>query len=209
MTLSQEHPSDELSGRDLLELVSEQMKSLTGTTVKLCECGCGQPAPMSNKTSQVQGLVKGQPRRFVAGHYRPPRSQAWYPVKSVQFHPRAKHRGDRRAFVAEHILVAEAALGRYLPDGAEVHHVDENKANNANSNLVICQDHRYHFLLHARARVVKAGGDPNADKICCRCGRVKPLEEFNLSRKLKATGRQSRCRDCSRDLEALRPKRRR
>jgi hypothetical protein len=35
---------------------------------KLCECGCGQPAPIAKGTSRRDGAVKGQPLRFVHGH---------------------------------------------------------------------------------------------------------------------------------------------
>ena len=34
----------------------------------LCECGCGQPAPIAQKTNACFGHVKGQPIRFVRGH---------------------------------------------------------------------------------------------------------------------------------------------
>jgi hypothetical protein len=36
--------------------------------VKLCECGCGEPAPISNWTDRRNGRVKGQPGRFIRGH---------------------------------------------------------------------------------------------------------------------------------------------
>lgn len=52
----------------------------------------------------------------------------------------------------EHIRVAEAALGKKLPEGAEVHHLNKNKADNRPTNLVVCPDHAYHMLLHKRAR---------------------------------------------------------
>ncbi len=39
-----------------------------GTTAKLCECGCGQPAPISPRSDTKAGYVKGQPRRFILGH---------------------------------------------------------------------------------------------------------------------------------------------
>jgi hypothetical protein len=38
------------------------------TPVKLCECGCGKPAPIAEMTNVKRGYVKGEPRRFVAGH---------------------------------------------------------------------------------------------------------------------------------------------
>jgi hypothetical protein len=34
----------------------------------LCECGCGNPAPISTSTEKRHGYVKGQPRRFIVGH---------------------------------------------------------------------------------------------------------------------------------------------
>jgi hypothetical protein len=37
---------------------------------KLCECGkCGLPAPIATQTSTKMGWVKGQPKRFIRGHY--------------------------------------------------------------------------------------------------------------------------------------------
>lgn len=36
---------------------------------KLCECGCGKPAPIATDTRPKFGHVKGQPVRFVLGHY--------------------------------------------------------------------------------------------------------------------------------------------
>lgn len=58
----------------------------------------------------------------------------------------------------EHIVLAERALGRPLPKGAEVHHVDEDITNNAPWNLVICPDHAYHRLLHMRGEAHAACG---------------------------------------------------
>jgi hypothetical protein len=36
---------------------------------KLCECGCGQPAPIATRDNRAYGWVKGQPKRFVKGHH--------------------------------------------------------------------------------------------------------------------------------------------
>lgn len=57
-----------------------------------------------------------------------------------------------------HVLIAERALGHRLPNGAEVHHVNENKLDNRAENLVICPNHAYHFLLHQRTRALEACG---------------------------------------------------
>ncbi len=37
-----------------------------------CECGCGQRTKLASITSKRSGWVKGQPLRFVNGHYVPP-----------------------------------------------------------------------------------------------------------------------------------------
>lgn len=36
--------------------------------IKLCECGCGNPAPIAKYTDGRRGTVKGQPLRFISGH---------------------------------------------------------------------------------------------------------------------------------------------
>jgi hypothetical protein len=38
--------------------------------MKLCECGCGEPAPIARQTRPQIGHVKGRPIRFIKGHYR-------------------------------------------------------------------------------------------------------------------------------------------
>lgn len=36
---------------------------------KLCECGCGEPTPIATKTRTLEGIRKGEPRRFIHGHH--------------------------------------------------------------------------------------------------------------------------------------------
>lgn len=40
-----------------------------GDLVKLCECGCGEPAPIAKQTRAHLGHVKGEPVRFIPGHH--------------------------------------------------------------------------------------------------------------------------------------------
>jgi hypothetical protein len=37
-------------------------------SIKLCECGCGQPVNTITKTRIARGEIKGQPRRFIRSH---------------------------------------------------------------------------------------------------------------------------------------------
>lgn len=78
--------------------------------------------------------------------------QAYSSIRDTD-HPRA-HNG----YVLEHILVAEKALQKHLPAGAVVHHINGNTTDNSNGNFVICQDQRYHLLLHKRQRTLSMGG---------------------------------------------------
>lgn len=106
-------------------------------TVTVCKCGCGQQC--------LRDYVRGHNRSNWKGgktHCCSPYTLVWAPG-----HPRAQ-----RGYVAEHILVAEKALGRHLPLGHPVHHWDEDKRNNSPKNLLICEDHSYHMLIHARMR---------------------------------------------------------
>lgn len=95
-----------------------------------------------------------------------------------------------------HITLAERALGRALPAGAEVHHVNDDRADNSRGNLVICNDHRHHMLMHARARVVRAGGHPELHKICSACTKLLPKEAFSF-RSSTWDGRSDACRECT------------
>lgn len=130
----------------------------------LCACGCGTPT----------NVVNGVPRTWVRGHSRrrvgPPK-----PGRYVNVWTGAEYR-------LEHLLVAERALGRALPAGAVVHHVNGEPSDNRPQNLVICEDQAYHLLLHRRTRSLAAAGRPDLRR-CRYCGEHDSLDHMYVRRK--------------------------
>lgn len=127
-----------------------------------CHCGCGALTARAkdHDRSPERRYRAGEPRWFVRGHQkrgRPFVAEGYVFVRD----------GDRR--IQEHRLIAQRVLGRPLPGRAVVHHVDEDRGNNANTNLVICEDQAYHGLLHRRTRAYVACGQPSWRRCFC-CG---------------------------------------
>lgn len=106
------------------------------------------------------------------------------------------HRAMKKTgYVFEHVLIAESALGKPLPDKAQVHHVDEKRSHNENANLVICENDAYHKLLHVRRRVILMGGNPNTHKLCWDCKSLVEKSEF-YSDKTNSDGLHASCKSC-------------
>ena len=95
--------------------------------------------------------------------------------------------GDKRP---EHVRIAETVLGKPLPEGAVVHHIDQNRANNTNNNLVICPSSAYHNLLHKRLRAFAACG--NANWLKCRFCHL-----YDAPENITIYGRAQHHRDCN------------
>lgn len=134
-----------------------------------CECGCGKLAPICPHTNKRRGYVKGQPLHFIKGHWVKTRTGEtalrWQggKVRNVNGYVQSVAHGHPRAtpggYVYEHVLIAEKAVGRFLAEPIQVHHVNLIRDDNRKSNLVVCEDEPYHKLLHARTRALKNCGN--------------------------------------------------
>jgi hypothetical protein len=75
-----------------------------------------------------------------------------------------------------HVAICERVLGKPLPKGAEVHHVDNDGHNFSRGNLVICPSHAYHYHLHKRQAAFDACGHYDWGK-CWLCKKWGPPTE--------------------------------
>lgn len=155
-----------------------------------CQCGCGQPTKIAQRDHAGWQRTKGQPSRFLQGHHARMKPCVVSPYPTVVA-------ADKKQ-VPIHVVVATAALGRPLPKGAVVHHVDGNGHNNVPWNLVICNDQGYHLLLHSRAVVVRAGGNPNEQQFCRGCQKPQDFSNFHARGGESVSRRQSQCKACVR-----------
>lgn len=129
--------------------------------MKLCECGCGQPAPIATRNRREYGWIKGQPKRFVSGHNKTYKSQegniklhsTGYLMIKLSNHPFR----SKTNYVMYHRYILEQHLGYCLnPEEYHVHHIDFDKTNNDTSNLVAIRPEA-HYYLHGLLRRSKKG----------------------------------------------------
>lgn len=112
----------------------------SGVIPGLCQCGCGQPVVIPNRTFQTKGGTKGWPRRFATGHNQrkvpPTEAGFWSLVRKGegcwewQGHVTPSGYGSyvmhRRAYPA-HRLAYQYAV-EPIPDGLMIcHHCDNRK----------------------------------------------------------------------------------
>lgn len=84
-------------------------------------------------------------------------------------HPNARKNGT----ILEHRLIAEQKIGRYLKSSEVVHHIDGNKVNNIEDNLIVFRTNADHTRFH-KIGVMKDMKDgtyicPVKEKEICKC----------------------------------------
>ena len=138
-----------------------------------CQCGCGRKTSIAKCTFKPFGFVKGEPVRFIHGHNRrgiPNPNVAKYGEKNPRWNGGKSMRSTgylyisdphnpmatKQGYVFEHRIIAGKALGKPIPEKAQVHHHGPISDN----CLVICQDNAYHHFLHQRTRAYNACGNP-------------------------------------------------
>lgn len=72
-------------------------------------------------------------------------------------------------------------LGSKWKSSYEIHHVDYNENNNSHDNLVVCQDKKYHRLLHIRTNALITYGNANWRK-CELCKEYDDPVNLHISK---------------------------
>ena len=120
-------------------------------------------------------------------------------------------RATKEGYVYVHVLAAEQKLGRYLTKEECVHHIDEDKYNNTEENIIVFKTNADHAAFHKGVEAVQDGdvwwcpnkkaclvcpicGEPksNKSKICHTCRTLegarkkieKRLRQLNINRKV-------------------------
>ena len=167
--------------------------SMNTTGSGICACGCGRPTPPYRRTFKSQGMIAGEPSRYLRGHRAPGalNHDGYRQVRGWS--------GGRKLWW--HRWRAEVTLGKSLPPGAEVHHANGTKGDD--SPLVICQDRAYHMLLHMRMRIKALGGHPDIHKFCPGCQALRLRTAFGKLRN-RVDGLSAYCLVCARERNAHR-----
>ena len=131
-----------------------------------CGCGCGGRTKRSDRNAPERGVRKGDFLKFINYHQHIGKNHhSWNGGLTNlvgKYNYVSKLLNDRHGGrILEHIEIVEKVLGKPLPDGAQIHHVNECCTDNRHQNLVICENQKYHALLHIRTRALRTCGNAN------------------------------------------------
>jgi hypothetical protein len=131
-----------------------------GRAVWICKCSCGNIVKVKgnslllHKTKSCGCLRRDTARESNLGE----KANTWNGGKSTdgngyirilaKDHPHANARG----YVMEHILIAERALGEYLPEGSVIHHINGVRDDNRLENLWWFPSRSEHVAHHHKIR---------------------------------------------------------
>jgi len=142
-------------------------KERSTPAVILCECGCGEPAPIAARNWHSKGITKGQALRFICGHHRRGKIQSkeekskrvkTWTVRDASFSPYlpdnrvVRYAADQQRWycsnpkkVSQTVTHAKAVYEHYygeVPAGFAVHHKSgsaRSLADDDPKNLMIVQ----------------------------------------------------------------------
>jgi hypothetical protein len=89
------------------------------------------------------------------------------------------HRAKPNGYVYEHVVVAEGMIGRQLRENEDVHHLDFNRANNREENLLVLE-HAQHTKLHnwiSNGQIIDRNGERGLTIYCKNCLKVLSGEQ--------------------------------
>lgn len=102
--------------------------------MKLCGCGCGEPAPIAAKTRESRGHVEGQPIRFIQHHHNrisqemyavDPSTQCWNWLRAVNTNGYGTMTRNG-ANISAHRWMYIQRFGP-IPDGLQLDHICRNR----------------------------------------------------------------------------------
>ena len=165
-------------------VLSFSHKNINRAIVYNCLCDCGVKKSVNGQIlrsggSKSCGCLKSDVSRSKTlsknPHWKGGRyiNDSGYVMVYMPSHKRAQSNG----YVREHILISEAAIGRPLPDSAQVHHYGHVSDN---SKIIICENQEYHYLLHLRERAIEACGNPDFRK-CKFCHEYDDIKNMYVN----------------------------
>lgn len=136
----------------------------------------------SKETEFKKGVVGEKHNRWKGGRYFDGR---YFRVKCLD-HPKATK--GNKGYIYEHILVAEKKIGRYLKEGECVHHINRNKKDNSQENIMVFSSNSEHILHHGKTNKWSRKYDN-----CIECKTTKLKHEaYGLCRKCYSRKRRKK-----------------